>query len=165
MFDCGSISPNIDQDSYFLETYMTETKTDSTSSTGFDEVKADPPGSLTKVASSNPYGEQWTQVWDQIRGYLGQLPDYIGNFLDKNQKPLVTIGLIIAALISVKVTLAVIDALNDVPLLTPTFELIGIVYSIWFVYRYLLRASSRQELSKEVQSLKNQVLGNITSKN
>jgi hypothetical protein len=129
------------------------------------EVKVDPPGSITKLSSPNPYGEQWTQILDQIRLYLSQLPDFLGEFFDKNQKPLLTVGLVVAAFVAVKVTLAVIDSLNDIPLLSPTFELIGISYTGWFIYRYLLRASSRQELSKEIQSLKAQVLGNVTPKN
>ena len=52
-----------------------------------------------------------------------------------------------------------IDALNDVPLLAPTFELIGMGYTAWFVYRYLLKASTRQELVQEFKSYKEQVTG------
>jgi len=62
------------------------------------------------------------------------------------------------AAITVKVVLAVLDALNDIPLLTPTFELVGIAYSVWFVNRYLLKASSRQELAEEIQSLRDKWL-------
>jgi hypothetical protein len=67
--------------------------------------------------------------------------------------------LLIAAAVTVKVVLAVLDALNDIPLLAPTFELIGIGYSAWFVNRYLLRAERRQELAQEVDTIKQQVLG------
>jgi len=49
--------------------------------------------------------------------------------------------------------------LNDIPLVAPTFELIGIGYSAWFVYRYLLKASTRQELTNEIATLKSQVIG------
>jgi hypothetical protein len=44
-------------------------------------------------------------------------------------------------------------------LVAPLFELIGLGYTAWFVYRYLLSAASRQELSQEIQALKNQVFG------
>jgi hypothetical protein len=37
--------------------------------------------------------------------------------------------------------------------------LIGIGYSAWFVNRYLLKASNRQELAQEIQGLKQQVVG------
>ena len=49
--------------------------------------------------------------------------------------------------------------MNDIPLVSPTFELIGIGYSVWFVYRYLLKASTRQELTHEISTLKTQVVG------
>ncbi|PMB41916.1 hypothetical protein CEN47_01910, partial [Fischerella thermalis CCMEE 5319] len=32
-------------------------------------------------------------------------------------------------------------------------------YSAWFVYRYLLKASTRQELTNEIATLKSQVIG------
>lgn len=102
---------------------------------------------------------QWQEYWDQFVLYLSNLQDYLGVFFVKYQKPLVAVGLIVAAFVSVKVTLAVLEALNDIPLLSPFFELVGIGYSGWFVYRYLLKASSRQELTEELNTLKNQVLG------
>jgi len=37
--------------------------------------------------------------------------------------------------------------------------LIGMGYTGWFVYRYLLKASNRQELLTEVDSFKEQVVG------
>jgi hypothetical protein len=69
----------------------------------------------------------------------------------------------VTSVVAVKVLLAVLDALNDIPLVAPSFELIGIGYSVWFVYRYLLKASSRQELSSEITTLKSQVVGKKTS--
>uniref|UniRef100_A0ACD5GQJ7 CAAD domain-containing protein n=1 Tax=Desertifilum tharense IPPAS B-1220 TaxID=1781255 RepID=A0ACD5GQJ7_9CYAN len=53
----------------------------------------------------------------------------------------------------------VVDAINDIPLLAPFFELVGIGYSAWFVYRYLRLASTRQELANKIQGLKDDVVG------
>jgi hypothetical protein len=55
--------------------------------------------------------------------------------------------------------LAVLDAINDIPLLAPVFELVGIGYTAWFVYRYLLKVETRKELATEFESLKGQVVG------
>jgi hypothetical protein len=55
--------------------------------------------------------------------------------------------------------LAVLDAINDIPLLSPVFELVGIGYTAWFVYRYLLKVETRKELGEEFKSLKGQVVG------
>lgn len=99
------------------------------------------------------------RYWKEFIFYLSKFPDYAGNFFNDYQKPITVVILIVSAIITLKVTLAAIDAINDIPLLSPLFELIGIGYSAWFVYRYLLRAATRQELSGEIKSLKNQVVG------
>jgi hypothetical protein len=91
--------------------------------------------------------------------FLSKLPDYVGDFFSSYQKPLLTVALIVTGGITVKVTLAVLDAINDVPLLAPVFELVGMGYTAWFVYRYLLKVETRKELANEFQSLKGQVVG------
>lgn len=104
--------------------------------------------------------EQWQEIVDKVSAFLGELPEYLSGFFGEYKQPIVTIGLIVAAIISVKLTLAVLGALNDIPLLSPLLELIGLGYSAWFVYRYLWKASSRKELADDFNALKEQVLGN-----
>ena len=68
------------------------------------------------------------------------------------------VALIVTAIVTGKIVLAILDAIgNDIPLLEPIFELIGIGYGTWFVLRYLIKSSSRQELAEEIQSLKQQI--------
>lgn len=123
------------------------------------EVKVEEAGVLATVNSSTEPADQWQQIRDQVLQILSELPDYVTGFFGANQRPIVSIGLILASLVAIKVTLAVLDAINDIPLLAPTFELIGLGYTAWFVNRYLLRASNRKELSDEFDSLKDQVIG------
>lgn len=103
--------------------------------------------------------EQIQVVWDKVSGVLGNLPDYVTEFFKEYQRPLITVGLILGAVVSVKLLLAILNTINEIPLLAPTFELIGLVYTGWFVYRYLLKDTNRQELSENVVSLREQVLG------
>ena len=91
--------------------------------------------------------------------FLSQIFDILKRVIDNNQKLLVNLLLIFLGIIAVKVTLAIISAINDIPLLAPTFELVGLGYTGWFVYRYLLTKSTRQELVQEFESLKTQVVG------
>ncbi|WP_413175282.1 CAAD domain-containing protein [Anabaena azotica] len=116
-------------------------------------------GSITKLQPPVQSQEQWLKYGQQISGFLGTLPDYLGTFFNQYKQPIVSVGLVITAIVTVKVLLAVLDSLNDIPLVAPTFELIGIGYSAWFVYRYLLKASTRQELTSEITTLKSQVVG------
>lgn len=102
---------------------------------------------------------QSQQIKEQILSILSHLPDYISGFYQEYKSQLTLLGLILASIIAFKIFLGVVDALNDIPFLEPTFELIGIGYSSWFIYRYLLKLSNRQELSQNIQILKEQVLG------
>ncbi|MGB5971783.1 MAG: CAAD domain-containing protein [Nodosilinea sp.] len=111
-------------------------------------------GSLGDEAS-----RQVQQVWDKVSALLGDLPEYVSAFFRRYRRPIVTVGLIIASIIAVKLVLAMLDAINDFPLLAPTFELIGLIYSGWFLYRYLLKASNRQELLGDIAAVRDQVLG------
>lgn len=115
-------------------------------------------GTITKIQPS-PSQDEWLKYGEQISSFLATLPEYAGTIFNKYRQPLTVLGLIVAAIVTLKVVLAVLDALNDIPLLAPTFELIGIGYSAWFVYRYLLKASSREELTSEITTIKKQVVG------
>jgi hypothetical protein len=98
-----------------------------------------------------------------VSDFLSKFPDYVGGFFYNYQQPLITLALILSGVITVKVTLAVLDSINDIPLLAPVFELVGIGYTAWFVYRYLLKVETRKELGAEFQSLKGQVIGKGSS--
>jgi hypothetical protein len=132
-------------------------------STETSPFKADKPGSLSKPSSTEQIMSEWVEpIWQSVRSVLANVPEYIGEFFSDNQKPLVTLGLILAGFVTVKVTLAVLDAIDDIPLLAPLLQLIGICYTAWFVYRYLWKASSRQELVAEIDAIKSQIFGKDT---
>ncbi len=139
------------------DNFAEETKT-ITEVTKIDMV-IEKPGAIAKIETPETTAGQFQDIKDQVLTILSELPVYISNFFAEYQKPIVTVGLILTGAVSVKVTLAVLNALNELPLVAPTFELIGIGYAGWFVYRYLLKASDRQELLAEIESLKEQVVG------
>ena len=117
------------------------------------------PASPTSESEPNETMEQVKKVTAQVVDNLGELPKYFGEFFQEYRRPLLALGLIFGAFIAVKLTLAILDAINDVPVLAPLFELIGLIYSGWFIYRYLLKASNRSELYSEMNALKDQILG------
>ncbi|MGK7938524.1 MAG: CAAD domain-containing protein [Xenococcaceae cyanobacterium] len=121
------------------------------------------PGMMT--TSSSGYTGQGTEFFDQAKDFLVQLPDDLGKFFSQYQEPLKIIALILAGGVTVKIAFAILDAINDIPLLAPLFELVGIGYTGWFVYRYMLKESTRQELGTELDALKTQVLGKDSLKN
>ncbi len=124
------------------------------------DVNVAQPGAITTITPPKPSPDQAWQEWVQpVSEFLSKLPDYVGGFFQSYQQPLITLALLLSGVITVKVTLAVLDAINDIPLLAPIFELVGIGYTAWFVYRYLLKVENRQELASQFESLKGQVVG------
>lgn len=122
-------------------------------------MRASDSAPLAKLPPAPQSDEQWQRIGTQVSVFLAELPNYVGNFFNQYKQQITIVALFVAAIISVKVVLAVLDALNDIPLLAPSFELIGIGYSVWFVNRYLLAASKRQELAQEIEKLKQNVIG------
>ena len=117
-------------------------------------------GAIAPATTKSPPADSVVQEYlNIVTGFLTQIFDILKGIVEQNQKLFVNLLLIFLGIIAVKVTLAIISAINDIPLLAPTFELVGLGYSGWFVYRYLLTKSSRQELVQEFQALKTQVVG------
>jgi hypothetical protein len=114
---------------------------------------------LPKLPPAKDPDTQWQRISRQIVDFLDQLPNYLGSFFDKNKQALLTLGLILSVIVTVKVVIAVLDAINGVPLAAPIFEMIGIVYAIWFTFRYLIKAETRQELAHKISSFKQQLVG------
>lgn len=102
---------------------------------------------------------EWQRISRQFFEFFGQLPEYLSSFFKDYSQALITLSLIFAAIVTVKVALAVLGAINDIPLLSPFFELVGIAYATWFTFRYLIKASNRQELAQQIQLLKNEFVG------
>lgn len=125
-------------------------------------IRPDAPGSLTNPSTTDQIIQEYiAPVWQSVRNYLAKVPDYIGEWFahPSNKKFLTTLGLIVGSIITVKVILAVLDAINDLPLISPLMQLIGLIYSAWFIYRYLWKASNRQELLTEIEALRAQIFG------
>ncbi len=122
------------------------------------EVKEEDKLMLNKMPSTkSSEKEQWQQFGEKTSVFITDLQNSVGDFF-KNYQPLLgNLGWILLALISAKLMLALLEAINDIPLLSLILELIGIGYVIWFIFRYLLTSASRQKLSGELQNFKKQV--------
>jgi hypothetical protein len=142
---------------------MDSSKTPDTTTQSKESVSLKPETTGNIVSTSEPSSlGQVQEIIEPVFDFLGKLPDELGNFLADYKKPLITLLIFASGIVSVYVVLSVINAINDIPLLSPILELVGLGYSVWFVYRYLLRASTRSELVQEFEVLKKQVVGKNT---
>jgi hypothetical protein len=114
----------------------------STSSETSTEAVPDQP----EIISSVNLWEQVNQLWEQ----------YFGEGKKSNLVLVITILITIPLLIAAS---ALLGFLNKLPVLPSIFELVGFGYSVWFVYRYLLFAHTRQEITDAIASWKQKIFG------
>ncbi|WP_414574102.1 CAAD domain-containing protein, partial [Nostoc sp. CCY 9925] len=101
---------------------------------------------------------QSQQIGSKFSSFLEQFPKYLGRFSTEYQLPIICFTTIIGATVAVKLVLAVLDVLNEIPQLNLVFELTGIGYVTWFIFRYLLKASTRQELATHIISMQKEII-------
>ncbi|MBD2183249.1 hypothetical protein H6S82_18060 [Planktothrix sp. FACHB-1355] len=123
------------------------------------EVKVPEQEPLPTEVPNETSTQQWRQVADRISGFIDSPPSYLTEFFDKYKQPLISVSLILLVFISIKLLSGLLDAINEIPLIAPTFELIGLGYAGWFVYRYLLGAKNREELSELVKAVREYIFG------
>ncbi|KAI4325667.1 hypothetical protein MLD38_031047 [Melastoma candidum] len=63
------------------------------------------------------------------------------------------------ALITLWLASGVVRAIDSIPLVPKLMELVGLAYTVWFSYRYLLYKNDRKELLAKIEELKQKVLG------
>lgn len=104
--------------------------------------------------------EVWRSIQATMTAVFANATVYIGEFFKNNRRSLTTLGWIVLAFLAARFLFAVVDAIDDIPLVTPLLELIGFVYVVRFVWRYLLRQNDRQEFMQTLDRVKAEVFGN-----
>ncbi|CAL5054533.1 unnamed protein product [Urochloa decumbens] len=104
-------------------------------------VKASSDDNDTSVASGDELIDDLKAKWDAVENKSTVLT-YAGG-----------------AVVALWLTPVIVGAINSVPLLPKIMELVGLGYTGWFVYRYLLFKESRKELADDIESLKKKIAG------
>ncbi len=108
----------------------------------------------TVADSPNP-SAHWNQTFERLTG----LPNRVSNLAGQYRSQLKLVAALVAALVVMRLALAVLEAINGIPLMQPFLELVGLGYLGWFAVQNLLTANSRQELSQTLNGWKAQFLG------
>lgn len=118
-----------------------------------------PEENVTTQSTADPT-DQAKEILAKVASVLGDAPEYVVETFNEYKRPLTVIGLVFGALVAIKIMFAILASLNDIPVVAPTLELIGLTYTIWFVYRYLYKAADRSELLSSLGNVKDQITGN-----
>ncbi|MEM1395268.1 MAG: CAAD domain-containing protein [Cyanobacteria bacterium P01_A01_bin.80] len=117
------------------------------------------PQTLAKLPPADTSDSQLEMIGAKMSQFLAETPQDLKKFYSAYKTPLIGLAVFLASFVSLRVVLAILAAVNDIPLVSPIFELIGIGYSGWFIFRYLLKAPTRKELAVEIESFKKQITG------
>ncbi|KOP28238.1 hypothetical protein AMR41_00780 [Hapalosiphon sp. MRB220] len=114
---------------------------------------------LAKLPPAQKPESQFELITRELANFWQELSQNFTKFFQAYKQVFIILAWLLAAVVTAKIILALLDAINDVPLAQPVLELIGVIYTTWFVFRYLMKESTRQELAAEINSIKKQILG------
>ncbi|KAK3410928.1 hypothetical protein EUGRSUZ_J02957 [Eucalyptus grandis] len=83
----------------------------------------------------------------------------VQNIWDKSEDRVAIIGLGFAGVVALWASANLITAIDKLPLIPSVLEFIGILFSAWFTYRYLLFKPDREELFQSVKKSISDILG------
>lgn len=95
---------------------------------------------------------------EKVLDFFKSWPNYFDELFAAYKSAIAIFILLVVASFLLRIGLAPVVAVNEIPLLPQTFELIGLGYSIWFIFRYLILAESRKELLETIQEFVNETL-------
>lgn len=79
---------------------------------------------------------------------------------DKTDDKLAVGGLGFAGLIVLWASAGLVGAIDKLPIIPNFFEFVGILFTGWFIYRYLLFKPDREELVKKLETAVAKITGN-----
>ena len=105
------------------------------------------------------YKEKFLLFGYQASNFIDNVPDYIKYFWSAYKRVIfVFIYALLVLLIFVIIT-TIIKALDGLPLIATFFQSVGILYTMWFSFRYIITAEKRRELISNFNELKKNVIG------
>ncbi|GER52421.1 thylakoid membrane phosphoprotein 14 kDa [Striga asiatica] len=83
----------------------------------------------------------------------------VQNVWDKSEDRVALIGLGFASVVAFWASINLVTTIDKLPIVPSVLELVGILFSSWFTYRYLLFKPDRQELSQAIKKSISDILG------
>lgn len=117
------------------------------------------PTKATETVDNSPNPSIPAADWNPTFERLTALPNQISTLVEQYSSQLKLVAVLVAALVVMRLALAILEAINGIPLMQPFLELVGLGYLGWFAIQHLLTADSRQSLSQTLNGWKAQLLG------
>jgi len=103
--------------------------------------------------ASDRFLDRLPNILKKADTFIEQLPATISDLHQKYPNLPAIIGYGTLSFITVYLSLAILSAIDGIPVLGTMFEWVGLAYGIWFGIRYLLFDRDRQELKLKLQAV------------
>ncbi len=103
--------------------------------------------------------EQLEKIKQQLLNIFANFPEYISQFYQGYKSQLRVVALIIVTILTFRLIIGLLEVLEEIPILSFSFKSVGMGYTVWFIFRFLLRKSDRKELLEKVQNIKSEIVG------
>ena len=132
---------------------MTRLKPPATDHAGNLGVNKEMAGTLAQLSDTT------VTSLDKIAHFIESFPGYFNQALGEYKKPLTTLLVVLLVIVGIAIANGVLSVINSVPFVPSLLEFVGLGYTGWFIWRYLLYAENRQDLTHDYQALKDRILG------
>ena len=114
---------------------------------------------MRNTSTNESVEESWRSIQSQVSTFLANATASTAAFFKNNRHLLTTLSWVLLVLLGMRLLFGALDAFDDIPLMSPLLKLIGFVYLVRFVWRYLLRRRDRQELIEKIDRVKGELFG------
>lgn len=123
------------------------------------DVSTETSGSLSPVSSNESTTIDVKEIGAKLDDFMKNFETQFEETYAVYKKPLNLSLVLFAAALSAAIASGVLGVLNAIPFVAPLLELIGLGYSAWFAYNYLVYAEKRQKLVADYHQLKTKITG------
>lgn len=114
---------------------------------------------ISDTSTTDSAEDAWKSVQVKATAFFAEATQSTVTFFRENRRLLSTLGWTFLFFLGTRMLFAALDAIDDLPLVTPLLKLIGLATVAWFVWRYLMRANNRQELTQTLDRVKRELFG------
>ncbi len=112
-----------------------------------------------ETSPEDPLEKRLEAIPANTAGFFQEVASTSGTFFNNNRQLLINLGVIFVAFMVTKLAFAGINAIDDLPLVSPLLKLVGLYSIVKFISSYLIRQQDRQKLVEKINTTKAEVLG------
>jgi hypothetical protein len=104
-----------------------------------------------EVETEDPTEQINEQLKEQLKG--------VQEWWDKQEDKFAIVGLGVSGIVALWASAGLLSSIDKLPVIPGFFEFVGILFTGWFVYRYLLFKPDREELVRLLDDTKKKITG------